>query len=81
MPANVMVLWDCHIHCAFSPQQKIKVPADNIISVAFLLFVETTLNCISSMLSQHNIMTTAIPIRNVCSFLQWPIRDDVAQRH
>jgi Na+-transporting NADH:ubiquinone oxidoreductase subunit NqrF len=45
-------------------------------SVAFLPYVRSIFNCISRVLSQHNIKFVDLPPRKISSFL-WSVKDDL----
>jgi len=51
-------------------------PREVLTLVAFLPFVGPTFNCVSGVLSKHNIKTVDLPLRKANIFF-WPIKDDL----
>jgi hypothetical protein len=67
---------DRQFHHALYPPCREDTPKEELTSVAFLPFVGPTFNCISRMLTRHNIKTVGVLPRKVTSFLL-PIKDDL----
>jgi hypothetical protein len=62
---------------ALNPPTRDPPPREDHTSVAFLPFVDTTLNRISRVLSKHNIKTVGLPPRKLSRFIR-PVKDHLA---
>jgi hypothetical protein len=60
---------DRQIHRALKPTQRVTQPNEKPDSVAFLPYVRSIFNCISRVLSRHNIKSVGLPLRKIPRFL------------
>jgi hypothetical protein len=63
-------------HRALKFSTKIPKLHDKPVSIAMLPYFYTTYNCLSWLLSRHNIKSAALPPKRISSFLR-PVKDDV----
>jgi hypothetical protein len=67
---------DWQIQCALNPPARVTQPLEKPVSITFLPFMSTTFNCISRLLSRHNIKSVDLPPKKIPSFLR-PVKDDL----
>jgi hypothetical protein len=67
---------DQQIRRALNPLPRVAQPDKNPDSFAFLPYVVSIFNCISRVLSQHNIKSVSLPLRKISRFL-WSVKDNL----
>jgi len=67
---------DKQLHCAVHPPCREDTPREEPMLVACSPFVASIFNCISRVLTRHNIKSKGFLSRKITSFL-WPVKDDL----